>query len=194
MSNCHATVSISLLLRHILVTGVVTVRAEAEFDELYRRHGREVWAVAYARRLDGDLAGEIMQETFLRLWRTTEAIDNPRAWLLRVARNLAEDTAKSAFRRHGTAGPESLNGIVSRGVDVGASLETAELHATVRAVLAELTPPDRDVLTLKYALDYDAAEIARVLEIAPSAVHMRLSRARQRLAEKLTDQGVSELP
>ena len=74
------------------------------------------------------------------------------------------------------------------------NLEAAELHATVRAVLEELAPADRDVLTLKYALDYDAAEIARVLEIQPSAVHMRLSRARQRLAEKLKDQGVSELP
>ena len=83
---------------------------------------------------------------------------------------------------------------MSRGVEPGESLEAAELHATVRQVLAELTPPDRDVLTLKYGLDYDAAAIAAVLEIQVSAVHMRLSRARQRLAEKLKELGVNELP
>jgi RNA polymerase sigma-70 factor (ECF subfamily) len=172
-------------------------RLAAEFEALYQRHGREVWAAAYARRLDAELAAEVAQEAFLRLWRAQQAgetIDNPRAWLLRVARNLAEDTAKSAFRRNGTAGPEAMTGVVGRTVGPLDLLEAAELRATVRAVLEELTPPDRDVLTLKYALDYDAAQIAEVLEIQASAVHMRLSRARQRLAEKLKELGVDKLP
>lgn len=169
---------------------------EPAFEELYQRHGREVWAAAFARRLDAELAAEIAQEAFLRLWKerlTGNRIENPRAWLLRVARNLAEDTAKSAFRRNGTAGPESFNGVMGRSVDPVLSAEKAELHAVVRSVLEAMPPPDRDVLTLKYALDYDAAAIAEVLEIQASAVHMRLSRARQRLAEKLKDHGVSEL-
>lgn len=168
---------------------------EPAFEELYDRHGREVWAAAYARRLDAELAAEIAQESFLRLWKERLAgtrIDNPRAWLLRVARNLAEDTAKSAFRRNGTAGPETLNGILGRPDDPAVHLEQAELHGLVRSVLESLPPPDRDVLTLKYALDYDAATIAEVLEIQSSAVHMRLSRARQRLAEKLKDHGVND--
>lgn len=168
-----------------------------DFEELYRRHGREVWAAAYARRLDAELAAEVAQESFLRLWRAQqagEAIENPRAWLMRVARNLAEDTAKSAFRRNGTAGPEAMTGVTGRSIDPAMALATDELRETVRQVLADMAPPDRDVLTLKYALDYDAAEIAVVLEIQTSAVHMRLSRARQRLAERLKELGVSELP
>jgi RNA polymerase sigma-70 factor (ECF subfamily) len=169
------------------------VRRAAEFDDLYERHGREVWAVAYARRLDADLAMEIAQEAFLRLWREMQAgtrIDNARAWLIRVARNLAEDTARSAFRRNGTAEPEVLQAIVGRPDEPLETLEQAETFATVRAVLTEMTPADRDVLTLKYGLDYDAAEIATVLGIATSAVQMRLSRARGRLAEKLKRVGV----
>ena len=77
----------------------------AEFEEIYERHTREVWALAYARWLNAEVALDIMQETFLRLWKQYQqgdAILNPRAWLLRVARNLAEDYAKSAFRRNGT--------------------------------------------------------------------------------------------
>jgi RNA polymerase sigma-70 factor (ECF subfamily) len=85
----------------------------AEFESLYAVHGREVWAVAYARWMDSDLAMDVTQEAFLRLWRQWEAgddIQNPRAWLMRVARNLAEDYAKSSFRRNGTQPPELLNG------------------------------------------------------------------------------------
>src|SRR5438876_4734863 len=87
----------------------------AEFESLYDRHSREVWALAYARWMDADLALDIAQEAFLRLWKHWEAgeekIENPRAWLLRVARNLAEDYAKSAFRRNGTCPPQLMNGV-----------------------------------------------------------------------------------
>src|SRR6516162_11134783 len=84
----------------------------ADFEALYQRHSREVWALAYARWMNADTAMDITQEAFLRLWKQWEAgepITNPRAWLLRVARNLAEDHAKSAFRRNGTSPPQTMN-------------------------------------------------------------------------------------
>ena len=83
----------------------------AEFEALYQRYSREVWALAYARWMNADTAMDITQEAFLRLWKQIEAheiILNPRAWLLRVARNLAEDHAKSAFRRNGTHPPRKV--------------------------------------------------------------------------------------
>src|SRR5258705_9923270 len=89
----------------------------AEFEEIYERHSREVWALVYARWLNADVALDIMQETFLRLWKQWQDgsdIVNPRAWVLRVARNLAEDHAKSAFRRNGTQAPQTMNGVAGR--------------------------------------------------------------------------------
>src|SRR5947209_20270364 len=86
----------------------------ADFEALYARHSREVWALAYARWLNADVALDIMQESFLRLWKQWQGgseILNPRAWLLRVARNLAEDYAKSSFRRNGTHPPQTMNGV-----------------------------------------------------------------------------------
>jgi RNA polymerase sigma-70 factor (ECF subfamily) len=165
----------------------------AEFDALYQRHSREVWALAYARYMDADLAMDIAQEAFLRLWRQWQAgenILNPRAWILRVARNLAEDHAKSAFRRNGTHPPQTLAAIHSRESLPLEKLIGLEQLAQVRALLKELPAADREILTLKYALDYESAAIAELLGINTAAVHMRLSRARQRLAERLTAQGV----
>jgi RNA polymerase sigma-70 factor (ECF subfamily) len=165
----------------------------AAFDALYQRYNREVWALAYARWMDADMALDITQEAFLRLWKqweADEAIQNPRAWLMRVARNLAEDYVKSAFRRNGTHPPQLLNGVRSKMPAPLESLEREETFAQLHAVLHELSESDRHLLTLRYGLDYDAGQIAESLRINTTAVHMRLSRARQRLAERLTARGV----
>jgi RNA polymerase sigma-70 factor (ECF subfamily) len=168
-----------------------------DFEALYEQHSREVWALAYARWMNADVALDIMQETFLRLWKQHqegEKILNPRAWLLRVARNLAEDHAKSAFRRNGTQPPQAMNGVRGHDPLPLDSLEKEETFAQLREVMEELSESDREILTLRYALDYNANEIGDMLGINPTAVHMRLSRARQRLADKLTAQGVVHLP
>ncbi len=169
----------------------------AEFEDIYQRHSREVWALVYARWLNADLAMDITQEAFLRLWKQGQnggMIQNPRAWLLRVARNLAEDHAKSAFSRNGTQPPQTMNGVRGRDLLPLERLARAETFQRIRKELDLLAPADREILTLRYALDYSAGDIAELLEINATAVHMRLSRARQRLAERLTELGMKEVP
>lgn len=168
-----------------------------DFEALYQRYSREVWALAYARWMNADTALDITQEAFLRLWKQQEngeVINNPRAWLLRVARNLAEDYAKSAFRRYGTHPPATMNGVAAHEAMPLESLEREETFAMLRTVMEQMPKADREILTFRYALDYETEEIAELLSINPTAVHMRLSRARQRLAERLKAQGVVQLP
>lgn len=169
----------------------------AEFEALYERHSREVWALAYARWMNADLAMDIAQEAFLRLWKqweNGEIIHNPRAWLLRVARNLAEDYAKSAFRRNGTQPPQTMNGVQAHEPLPLDLLEKEETFSQLREVMQQLSKADREILTFRYALEYDTDVIAELLDIKATAVHMRLSRARQRLAEQLKAQGVAQAP
>ena len=107
----------------------------ADFEALYERHSREVWALAYARWMNADTAMDVTQEAFLRLWKQWEdgeAILNPRAWLLRVARNLAEDHAKSAFRRNGTHPPQTMNGVQGQEPMPLDSLEREETFSQLR--------------------------------------------------------------
>src|SRR5215472_459719 len=171
--------------------------SRAEFEALYQRHSREVWALAYARWMNSETALDITQEAFLRLWRqweTGEKILNPRAWLIRVARNLAEDHAKSAFRRNGTHPPQTMNGVQAHEPMPLEYLEREETFAQLRRIMEQMPKADREILTLRYALEYETGEIAELLSINATAVHMRLSRARQRLAERLKAQGVGQLP
>src|SRR5436853_3386809 len=121
----------------------------ADFEALYNHHSREVWAVAYARWMNADTALDIAQETFLRLWKQWEAgetILNPRAWLLRVARNLAEDHAKSAFRRNGTHPPQTMNGVQAHDPQPLESLEREEVFAQLRKGMEQLPSDDREIL------------------------------------------------
>lgn len=178
-------------------TGSLAQQDRAGFEGLYQRHSREVWALAYARWMNADTALDIMQEAFLRLWKQWEdgeVIVNPRAWLLRVARNLAEDHAKSAFRRNGTHPPQTMNGVQDREVPPLDHLEREETFGQLRGILGQMPRSDREILTLRYSLDYSTEQIADLLGINATAVHMRLSRARQRLAERLQAQGVGQLP
>jgi len=82
-----------------------------------------------------------------------------------------------------------MNGVRSHEPLPLEALEREETFARLRDVLEQMPEADREILTLRYALDYNANEIADMLAINATAVHMRLSRARQRLAERLTAQG-----
>jgi RNA polymerase sigma-70 factor, ECF subfamily len=181
----------------VKATPLMALTRRADFEALYQKHSREVWALAYARWMNADAALDVMQEAFLRLWKQWEEgedILNPRAWLLRVARNLAEDHAKSAFRRNGTHPPQTMNGVPGHAPLPLESLEQEETFAQLREVLAQMPKADREILTLRYALDYNTDAIAGTLGIKVAAVHMRLSRARQRLADLLQANGVHQAP
>jgi RNA polymerase sigma-70 factor (ECF subfamily) len=184
-------------LLHLIVPIIMQSRTEErvqeEFQKLYAAHGRAVWAVAYARSMNAETANDILQESFLRLWREMLkglVIRQMRAWLIRVARNLSEDVARGSFQRNGTFGPEMFETIGSKTASPDLRLETQELHQQIREGLQEIAPQDREILTMRYALDYEVSDIAKALELQPSAVHMRLSRARIRLAETLKLMGV----
>jgi len=147
--------------------------------------------------MNADTAMDITQEAFLRLWKKWEdgeSILNPRAWLLRVARNLAEDHAKSAFRRNGTHPPQTMNGVQANDLAPLECLEREETFGQLREVLQQMAEGDREILTLRYALDYETGEISELLGINATAVHMRLSRARQRLADRLEGKGIGNQP
>jgi RNA polymerase sigma-70 factor (ECF subfamily) len=87
-----------------------------------------------------------------------------------------------------------MNGVQARDAAPLESLEREETFAQLRDVLQEMPRADREILTLRYALEYNTGDIAELLGINATAVHMRLSRARQRLAERLKAQGVGQLP
>ena len=143
-----------------------------EVERLYLACQPQV--VRYLTRLVGpDSARDLAQEAFLRASRAKVPEDDSgrRAWVFRVARNLALNHLRDGSRR-------SLLAPAAREADTGAGQETSLL---VREALAQLAPLDRDVFMLREAAGLSYAEIAEACAISDDAVRARLQRARQAL-------------
>jgi RNA polymerase sigma-70 factor, ECF subfamily len=144
------------------------------YDDLVCFLHRMVW--------DEDRAHDLAQETFARALDQTP--DNPRAWLFRVASNLAKDEARSAIRRrkHLVLIKGEAEARQESAPDLAATYERAERVDAVRRALQQLTDRDRDVLLLWDAgLNYQ--EIAADMGLSVGAVGTTLARARRRLVE-----------
>jgi RNA polymerase sigma-70 factor, ECF subfamily len=152
---------------------------------------------------DADAAEDQLQETLLRVWTHAAQWDGrgtPRAWLFRVATNLALNYVRTIRRRrqqplevppdlvepdHETEVPSWMIDTVSLGPD--AALERAERHALLRRLLAELPEEKREVLRLIHDDELEIGEVARTLGIPPGTVKSRLHYATQRLARAWRD-------
>ncbi len=168
----------------------------ADFDDIYSRYRRDVWALVYAHCLNADTALDITQEAFLRLWeqrRRGEHIEHPRAWLRRVARNLAKDHNRCAFRRFGTRPPEVMCALYGNDPLPEERISQREVFSRLHDALSQLPRSDREVLTLRYGMGYSGKKIGRLLAMNTNAVHMRACRARQRLAGLLATCGVRSI-
>ncbi|HSG48485.1 MAG TPA: sigma-70 family RNA polymerase sigma factor [Longimicrobiales bacterium] len=153
-----------------------------DWSELYRTTFPDLVRFLHRKVWDPDRARDLAQEAFVRALQSPP--DQPRAWLFRVAGNLARDEARTVVRRkrhlallkgeaqvrqEGAPGPAE-------------ALEAADRGERVRTALEALTERDREALLLKEAgLSY--AEIARETGLAVGAVGTTLARARKRLAE-----------
>jgi RNA polymerase sigma-70 factor (ECF subfamily) len=144
---------------------------------LWTEHAPRVLAYAL-RHVDPDTAQDVVSETFLVAWRRLAAVPgDPLPWLLVVARNTIANQRRSGRRRERLATEmERLHQIA----------EPADVLATERAAvletLAALTPREREALLLIAWDGLEPAQAARVAGCSLPAFHVRLFRARRRLA------------
>src|ERR687891_902968 len=96
----------------------------AVFTGIFNQHRHAVHAYFLGRVTDAELARDLLQETFLRVWRRLSEIgplpdDQQRAWIFTVARNLAIDSyrtgaarqaAEDALRRQATTRETTVAG------------------------------------------------------------------------------------
>ena len=151
---------------------------EAAFEQFF--HAHEATILGYLWRITGDeqASHDIAQETFLRAWQRFEQIsryDQPRAWLFRVATNLA-----SNHRRHRSIHDAALARIApvqSQGTALDPAAGVAE-SAAVRATLLAMPIRQRSALVLRVVYGLSIPEIAQALGASKAAAAMTLSRAR----------------
>lgn len=163
----------------------------AAFSLLIERHyGR---ALALGRRVLGEphLAEDIAQEAVLSALVHLERLREPARfgpWLLAITGNLA----RMALRRRQALSLDALDEAESMTTIWSADLphpeEVAalrELHDTIVAALAELSPLSREAVIGFYLQGYSYAELAALLNVPVGALKGRLVYGRRRLRERL---------
>jgi RNA polymerase sigma-70 factor, ECF subfamily len=122
-------------------------------------------------------ATDLTQEVFLRVARSAvpeTTTDGERAWVFRIARNLALNHRRDTGRR-----PETVT------LTDAARPAPQETSAAMKQALERLSPLDRDVFLLREVAGLSYEEIAGSCEISHAAVRARLHRARQQLRNEL---------
>lgn len=166
-------------------------RREAAFRELVRRHGAAMTGVVRVVLRDRDRADDVVQEALLRVYQSRErwapGKASLRAWLLRIARNLALNARRDGARR-GAAPLAEGDSDEGRGLPADpratrpdAPLERDEEVAALRAALDGLQAPDREVLDLRYQHGLAFDEIGAVVGSSGAAVKQRAWRALSKL-------------
>jgi RNA polymerase sigma-70 factor (ECF subfamily) len=150
---------------------------QERFERLYRGYGVEVLAYL-RRRATPELADDGLAETFLVVWRRLDEVpDEPRAWLLGVARRVLANQRRSFRRQRSLA--ERIS--VERPIAVASEVE----GDPVLEALSKLRSADQEVLLLVAWDGLTSAEAACVVGCSAVAVRLRLHRARRRLAHLL---------
>ena len=138
--------------------------------DLYRRYERRLFT--FGMRLLGDpgLAEELVQETFLRVWRTADRFDPLRgtvsAFLFAIARRIAIDLWRRPSSRPLPQQPEPDPG-------QDETFDQLLLRLSVEDALDSLSDAHREVLELSYHADLTQAEIASRLGISLGTVKSR---------------------
>ena len=181
----------------------------AEFATLTEPFRRELLAHCYRMLGSVDEAEDLVQETYLRAWRSHggfEGRSSVRTWLYQIATNACLTAVQRRARRPLPSGLAGPGGDPSASADAGRevawlqpipdALVTPEsddpaavavsresLRLALIASLQYLPPRQRAVLILREVLDFPAAEVAGMLGMTTAAVKSALQRARARLEQ-----------
>lgn len=161
--------------------------AKQHYAELVRRHQDALYRHARGMGLDHDTALDIVQDSFVKAYTRLNDCSDPahfRAWVFRITRNYCLDYLKNVRR---LTIPLSA---VANAENFAADDPDLEMRNTMRAALESLSPSLREAFLLKFDAEYTYDEVAELTDASPSAVKMRVHRAREALRDFLIQNGV----
>jgi len=151
------------------------------FSALVRRRSRFVFQVAYSVLRNASDAEDVVQETFLKLYRAGkwEGMGDERAYLARTAWRIAVDKR-----------PKLRAGVLESGIPMGGrdpeqAVIERDWNETIHRLIDTLPEELRQPLALSTVEELNSQAIGQVMGIPEGTVRTRLMRAREILKQKL---------
>ena len=155
-----------------------------EFGKIYDKYIEKIYRFVFIKVSSQEIAQDICSDTFLRGWEAfkTQKIDNPQAFLYKIARNLVIDHYREKGRTNiisadaaDISDPNNMEDRINLGSD---------MHR-VKAVLAKLNDDYQNVIVWRYLEDMPIKEIARLMDKSEEATRVTLHRALKALKNNI---------
>ena len=156
---------------------------QTAFGELVLRYERRLIRVIQRFIRDADIAEDLAQETFLRVYERLDQYDASRRfgpWLFRIGVNLTLDFLRKQKRRGLTALFTDRSREHWPDPGIADPRQQIDLHQEVRLVIEEIPEKYRTVLVLRDLENFSTSEIAAILDRKEATIRWRLAEARNR--------------
>ncbi len=157
---------------------------------LYDVYGRRLYALGVHLLHDEGLAEDLVQETFVRLWRSADRYDPDRSSVRTFVYTLARRAAVDLWRRSSRAPTAPTDPPDTEDGAAGAAFDEAMLRLDVGEALETLSRAHREVLELQYRGDLTQSQVAERLGIPLGTVKTRTLYALRALSAELRERGL----
>lgn len=161
-----------------LVQGL-KARDQQVFGYLYDHYSPALYGVVLKVLNDENSASDVLQEVFLKIWRSIEKYDTEKGrlftWMLNIARNTAIDSLRSKGHKLDQKIQELSNDVYLQTSQL--TVQPAVDHLGLSKVLEKLNKEQRTIIDLAYYKGCTQEEIARVLDIPLGTVKTRMRNA-----------------
>ena len=182
----------------ILVFAFADAGEASKFEYLYRKYKDLMYYKAWEILRDTMEAEDAVSETFIRVYRNLDKIDDPNsprciAFLGTIARNVALTMVKKRTAMHAYAPIGSEDWTDDEPAD---PLDLEEMvidklsEEQLYLIVDKLDEQSRTIFVLKYAYDLSHREIATQMNMTENNVTVRLHRAKKKLAEMINDAAI----
>jgi RNA polymerase sigma-70 factor, ECF subfamily len=162
---------------------------DAAYREVVARFGDPLYGYIYSITGNHHLSEDVLSETYLRM---VEKIDSYtfygapfKAWLYRIAHNLAINSVKRMNRLVSAEALENAAPVEDPATTIATRLEAEEL----RAAMGELTEEQQQVVMLRFVAEQSTAEVAKAMEKTENAIKQLQFRALRSLGRVLERRG-----
>lgn len=157
------------------------IHKQKRYEALVNALHGDIYRYAYWLVKDKAIAEDIVQETFLRAWKSLDSLKDEKAaksWLITILRR--ENARRFERKQFDLVDMDDV-----ALADIRPSNETEMEHRELRRLMAGLSEEYREPLMLQIIFGYSGEEIAQQLELNKNTVMTRLFRARNQIKEAL---------
>ena len=153
------------------------LRQQSAFSYLYDNYSGSLYSIILNIVPDRDLASDVLQEVFIKIWKQIETYDNSKGrlftWMLNVARNASIDAVRSKGYQKNQQNRELTDNVIEMGE--GSQLNTDTIG--LRKIVHSLKEDYKVLIELTYFQGYTQDEVSKMLDIPLGTVKTRIRSA-----------------